>query len=241
MHLDRVLCIYLSNARTSIPTKSGMFFKVFSKKSTPSQEQAPPPAISPQSKLSASHGSRRSSAVVPLETSVRRNFGEAGDDTFSEDELQWHTAAIDDTLCDLMMYESVKISSNALQLLVMMYEQASQFVEELGNSQLLADRDSAKMFQDMTTDANILSFALESFEVWSSNEDKAGATSRRVLHAVQRLNQIFSDDVTLVLRRGLRRLGVVETIVHEVRVECDGDDLLLNRPSVLWCRSRRSP
>ena len=241
MHLDRVLCIYLSNDRAITPTKkSQMFFKVFSKTNTPSQERAPPAAITPESKLSSRHGSRRSSVVVPLQTSVRRTFGEASD-AFREDELQWHTAAIDATLCDLMMYESTQISSNALQLLVMLYEQASQFVEELGNSQLLADRDSAKMFQGMTTDANILSFALESFEVWSSNEDKSGFTSSRVLHAVERLSQIFSDDVTLVLRRGLRRLGVVETIVHEVRVERDGGYLLLNCPSVLCCRSTRSP
>lgn len=202
MHLDHVLGMYLSEIRTST-ARSEVFFELFSTQNTSKK-------LVLHSKYSHSPSSKvRNNAVVPLSTlrTDMRNMGQRA---------QLHSAKTDSILCDLMMYDSKQISSAALQVLVMLHEQASQFMKELTNSQLLADRHSIKTFQSMTQDANILSFALESFEVWSSAADKAGVTSRRVLRTIERLNQQNSKDTSLVLRRGLRRLGLIETIVHEI-------------------------
>lgn len=219
MHLDRMLGKYLSKSRNST-AKLEVFFEVFSPQRTRQRQVH-------NSTFFHSPPSKVSSTVVPLDNSLGPNLGPKSKrprndqlqllspemDAILHDLMMYQMDAI---LCDLMMYDSKQISSEALQVLVMLHEQASQFIKELRNSQLLADKFSAKMFQSMTKDANILSFALESFEVWSTATDKANVTSHRVLDTIHRLNQKNFQDTTLVLRRGLRRLGLIETIVHEV-------------------------
>ena len=132
-------------------------------------------------------------------------------------ELHWNIPKIDAILCDLMMYESTWISSTAFQVLVMLHEQASQFLQELSISRSLNQQES-RVFYEMVDDVNVVAFALESFEVWSTSDDKASAISCRVLQAIDRLNYNNVGDTTHVLRRGLRRLGLIPTIVEEVPV-----------------------
>ena len=206
MHLDHVLGMYLSEIRT-ITARSEVFFELFSAQNTSKKSVRHSKLHSPSSK--------RSNVIVPLNKPLGPDLRQMRQRP-DVDEVQLHSGKMDAILCDLMMYESKQISSAALQVLVMLHEQAIQFMKELRNSQLLSDKHSVKTFQSMTQDANILSFALESFEVWSSTADKAGVTSRRVLNTIERLNQQNSKDTSLVLRRGLRRLGLIETIVHEV-------------------------
>ena len=116
-----------------------------------------------------------------------------------------------------MMYESTWISSTAFQVLVMLHDQASQFLQELSISRSLNQQES-RVFYEMVDDVNVVAFALESFEVWSTSDDKASAISCRVLQAIERLNYNNVGDTTHVLRRGLRRLGLIPTIVEEVPV-----------------------
>ena len=238
--LDRVLCIYLSDVKlaSQVP-KSEIFFKIFARETTPEThtdlDRKSSTTRPKQKSGNVFPGKRQSSVVVPLETTLLGNFGQAGV-TLSENELHWDIPKINAILCDLMMYESTQISSAAFQVLVMLHAQASRFVEELDNSYLLTDVESG-MFHDMADHANAVSFALESFEVWSTSEDKARATSRRVLEAIEILNQQNANDTTRVLRRGLRRLGLIPTIVKEVPVGHVCMYVCMYVSSWLWCCS----
>ena len=216
--LDRVLHLYCCLDRESNANTSQVFMKIFQQKS--SRVAPEPDSESSSAKIAQTSAVQGSPQRRSLAASRTVRGLASGDDTLGEtlgeNELDWDIRKIDGILCDLMMYQSIQISSTALQVLVMLHEQASQFVEEMAHSQLLSDEESWR-FQSMTKDANYVSVALESFELWHKHEDKARATNQRLLEAIRNLNLQNSEDTTHVLRRGLCRLGLVQRIVHEVR------------------------